>query len=160
MVLNTTDLRVCVTQSHSSIIDTYCDAGGILPAVQEYAGTTQPVPENNTGLAFAGGSIPTYLEVDFPKGHVIQGLRHQFTLLQQGLTADVTCQQSNGTGGNVYSSFYPLSVPYPNGTTNYWLWAWNITADCSQGEYAISSVESQNMNDYTWYKDDLLNKNM
>ncbi|KAF8557445.1 hypothetical protein OG21DRAFT_1482311 [Imleria badia] len=110
--------------------------GGILPAAPGYGGTTNPVSADNTGLAFAGGLVPTHLDVNFPKGHATQGLRQGFTLQQQGLTANVTCQQTDSTSNilNLDSSFYPIPVPFANGTTDYWLWAWNITGDCSEGQ--------------------------
>ncbi|KAF8557447.1 hypothetical protein OG21DRAFT_315030 [Imleria badia] len=110
--------------------------GGILPAAPGYGGTTDPVSADNTGLAFAGGLVPTHLDVNFPKGHVAQGLRQGFTLQQQGLTGNVSCQQTDSTSNilNLDSSFYPIPVPFANGTTDYWLWAWNITGDCNEGQ--------------------------
>ncbi|KAI9568243.1 hypothetical protein HD554DRAFT_2101097 [Boletus coccyginus] len=109
--------------------------GGILPAAPGYGGTTNPVANNNTGLAFAGGLVPTHLDINFPNGHAIRGLYSTFALQQHGLTANVTCQQSNGSTGmlGLDSSFYPVSVPLANGTTDYWLWAWNVTGNCSDG---------------------------
>ena len=138
MVSNTTHLRVRFGQD-SSIVDMNHDIGGILPAAPGYGGTTNPVSGNNTGLAFAGGLVPTHLDVNFPNGHAIQGLSQGFTLLQQGLTANVTCQQTDGTSTiqNLVSSYYPVPVPLANGTTDYWLWAWNITGDCNEGECTV-----------------------
>ncbi|KAI9568244.1 hypothetical protein HD554DRAFT_786507 [Boletus coccyginus] len=109
--------------------------GGILPAAPGYGGTTDPASDSDTGLAFAGGLIPTHLDVNFPNGHALQGLYDEFTLKQQGLTANVTCHRTNGSTGrlNLDSSFHPISVPLADGTTDYWLWAWNITGDCSDG---------------------------
>lgn len=113
--------------------------GGILPAAPGYGGSTAPVSANDIGLAFAGGQVPTQLNVNSPQGIMTQGLAYSFSLQQQGLTANVTCYQTNGTAGNMNlnSSFLPIPVPLADGTTDYWLWAWNITCDCSDGEYAI-----------------------
>ena len=136
MVSNTTYLRVRADRD-SFAVDMYHGIGGVLPAVPSYNGTSDPASDNNTGLAFAGGLVPTNLSVHFPKGHAIDGLYHEFALQQQGLTANVTCHQTNTSSAgslNVNSSFYPISVPFANGTTDYWLWAWNMTGDCSQGE--------------------------
>ena len=123
-----------------STADMYHGVGGVLPAAPSYNGTSDPVTDNKTGLAFAGGLVPTHLDVHFPGGHAIDGLYHEFTLQQQGLTANVTCHQTNTSSAgslNLNSSFYPIPVPLANGTTDYWLWAWNMTGDCSQGECAI-----------------------
>ena len=138
MVSNTTHLQVRIGQD-SSIVDMNHEIGGILHAAPGYGGTTDPVSGNNTGLAFAGGLVPTHLDVSFPNGHAVQGLRQGFTLLQQGLTANVTCQQTDGTSNiqNLISSYYPIPVPLSNGTTDHWLWAWNITGDCNEGECVI-----------------------
>ena len=124
----------------SLTVNIYHGIGGVLPAAPEYNGTADPVSDNNTGLAFAGGLVPTYLDVNFPKDRAIQGLKQEFTLQQQGLTADVACHQTNSSSAgflNFNSSFYPIPVPFANGTIDYWLWAWNVTSDCQQGEFAI-----------------------
>ncbi|KAG8213419.1 hypothetical protein J3R82DRAFT_11921 [Butyriboletus roseoflavus] len=106
--------------------------GGVLPAAPSYGGATNNVSLNNTGLAFAGGLVPTHLDVSYPNGQVLQGLGQNYTLLQQGLTANVTCHQTNTT--NFSSPFYPIPVPLADGITDYWLWAWNITGTCGQGQ--------------------------
>ena len=139
MASNTTYLQVRADRD-SVTVDMYRAIGGVLPAAPSYNGSSDPVSGNNTGLAFAGGLVPTHLNVNFPKGRIIQGLDQEFTLQQQGLTANVTCHQTNTSSAgnlNLNSSFYPIPVPFANGTTNYWLWAWNVTSDCSQGECAI-----------------------
>ena len=111
------------------------EIGGVLPAAPSYGGTTEPVSDNNTGLTFAGGLVPTHLDVHYPNGHAFQGLYHNYTVLQQGLTANVTCYESSDSAGQVHfsSPFYPIPIPLADGTTDYWLWAWNITGDCSEG---------------------------
>ncbi|KAI9568245.1 hypothetical protein HD554DRAFT_786849 [Boletus coccyginus] len=110
--------------------------GGILPAAPGYGGITEPASDSGTGLAFAGGLVPTHLDVNFPNGYARQGLYNEFTLQQQGLTANVTCHRTNRSAGemNLNSSFLPISVPLANGTTDYWLWAWNITGDCGEAQ--------------------------
>jgi hypothetical protein len=143
MVSDTTYLQVRVDLDSSLTVDMYRGIGGVLPAAPLYGGTTDPVSIVNTGLAFAGGLVPTNLQVNLPFGNVQGlGLDQAFALQQQGLTADVTCQQTNSSAGNLNlnSSFYSIPVPLANGITDYWLWAWNITADCSQGECASHRV--------------------
>ena len=125
----------------------YHATGGVLPAAPSYGGATNLASQSNTGLAFAGGLVPTHLDVSYPNGQVSQGLGHNYILLQQGLTANVTCYQTNTTVDSSSSSSYdPIPVPLANGTTDYWLWAWNITGNCTQGEYVICEVQSRDTN--------------
>ncbi|KAF8127037.1 hypothetical protein EV363DRAFT_1173348 [Boletus edulis] len=113
--------------------------GGVLPAVPGYNGTTELVSNNNTGLAFAGGQVPTHLHVDFTEGQTTQGQSQNVTLQQQGLTANVTCRRSNSTADslNYRSSFNPIPIPLADGTIDYWVWVWNITGDCSEGQPSV-----------------------
>ncbi|KAF8440555.1 hypothetical protein L210DRAFT_3669836 [Boletus edulis BED1] len=106
--------------------------GGVLPAVPGYNGTTELVSNNNTGLAFAGGQVPTHLHVDFTEGQTTQGQSQNVTLQQQGLTANVTCRRSNSTADslNYRSSFQSDTYSPCDGTIDYWVWVWNITGDC------------------------------
>ncbi|KAH7882016.1 hypothetical protein F5I97DRAFT_1911081 [Phlebopus sp. FC_14] len=115
--------------------------GGILPAAPSYTGTDAPTQQNNTGLAFAGGLVPTNLITSFPPNRRIKGIITNYTLYQQGLTANVTCTvyaQDTGTL-QLNSTYIATPIAYPNGTTAYWLWAWNVTADC--GENGISQQQ-------------------
>ncbi|KAG6380455.1 hypothetical protein JVT61DRAFT_8596 [Boletus reticuloceps] len=115
--------------------------GGVLPAAPGYNGTTD-VSNNNTGLAFAGGQVPTNL---YAKGHAPQGQSRTFTLQQQGLTANVTCRRASDTAGdlNFQSSFNPIPVPLADGTIDYWLWVWNITGNCSEGQPSVQHYVTQ-----------------
>ncbi|KIJ61777.1 hypothetical protein HYDPIDRAFT_31105 [Hydnomerulius pinastri MD-312] len=108
--------------------------GGILPVAPSYTGTTQPAQGNNTGLAFAGGLVPANLTTHFPPQREIKGISSNYTVQQQGLTANVTCSLYPAQGNLSLSSTYtPVPIPLANGQTDYWLWAWNITAACEEG---------------------------
>ena len=82
MVSNTTYLQVRVDLNFLTV-DMYRGIGGVLPAVPSYNGSTDPPPPDNTGLAFAGGLVPTNLVTHGD----VQGLDQAFTLRQQGLIA-------------------------------------------------------------------------
>ncbi|KAF8443183.1 hypothetical protein L210DRAFT_3644048 [Boletus edulis BED1] len=71
--------------------------GGVIPVAPEYLGSMQHAQPNNTGLSFVGGYVP--IQVQFPSS---QALFDNYTILQQGLTADVTCTQID-----------PQSIPSP-----------------------------------------------
>ncbi|KIJ59590.1 hypothetical protein HYDPIDRAFT_33030 [Hydnomerulius pinastri MD-312] len=108
--------------------------GGILPVAPSYTGTSQPAQGNNTGLAFAGGLVPANLTTHFPPGREIKGISSNYTVQKQGLTANVTCSLYPAQGNMPPSSTYtPVPIPLANGQTDYWLWAWNITAACEEG---------------------------
>ena len=130
MVSNTTYLQVRVDLNFLTV-DMYRGIGGVLPAVPSYNGSTDPPPPDNTGVAFAGGLVPTNLVTHGD----VQGLDQAFTLRQQGLTADVTCQTNSSLNPSVSS--YTIPVHSADGTLEYQLWGWIFEVNCGQGECAI-----------------------
>ncbi|KAG2065549.1 hypothetical protein BDR04DRAFT_1121778 [Suillus decipiens] len=116
---------------------TWNSEGGVLPAIQEYSGSSIP-PGSAVGLAFSGGQVP--VNTNFDWGHfgrdagTHQGVAKNYTVTQQGVTANVTCQPidhsqdsftaiSNVTQGPVFA-----------------LITWETIANCSGS--AISVVKS------------------
>ncbi|KAG1833235.1 hypothetical protein DFJ58DRAFT_847876 [Suillus subalutaceus] len=68
--------------------------GGVLPAIEEYSGSSNP-PGPDVGLAFYGGRVPVNTSFDW--GNLAsdagtQGIAKNYTVTQQGVTANVTCQ--------------------------------------------------------------------
>lgn len=69
--------------------------GGILPAIEEYSGSSNP-PGSAVGLAFSGGKVPVHTSPEW--GHLgrdagtHQGISKNYTVTQQSVTANVTCQ--------------------------------------------------------------------
>ncbi|KAF8546892.1 hypothetical protein OG21DRAFT_1022811 [Imleria badia] len=101
--------------------------GGILPAAPGFHGSSQPAQPNNTGLGFVGGFVPTHVQFPSP-----QAIFSNYTIQQQGLTADVTCHQIPAhTVGAPHSSSFPLGIF--NGTATE-LTAYAYTMACDQGE--------------------------
>ncbi|KAF8548269.1 hypothetical protein OG21DRAFT_781446 [Imleria badia] len=101
--------------------------GGVLPAAPGFLGSSQPAQPNNTGLGFVGGFVPNH--VQFPQS---QAILSNYTIQQQGLTADVTCYQIPAqTVGIPQSSSLPVSIF--NGTATE-LTAYAYTMACDQGE--------------------------
>ncbi|KIJ04972.1 hypothetical protein PAXINDRAFT_21748, partial [Paxillus involutus ATCC 200175] len=89
---------------------------GLLPVIQSFAGSTARPGTNGTRLQFSGGAT----------------LRN-FTVYQQGITADVNCQAATSSQLlNFTNSNTTLGVT-PSGSTSpaYTLIAWNTTADCN-----------------------------
>ncbi|KAG1817207.1 uncharacterized protein BJ212DRAFT_1480436 [Suillus subaureus] len=97
--------------------------GGVLPAIEEYSGSSKP-PGSAIGLAFSGGRVPNY------------------TVTQQGLTANVSCQPIDHSQNSF--SIYPISTVGPNIT----FYEWQAVANCSgntNGQYyfTVGNVSGQ-----------------
>ncbi|KAG0708736.1 hypothetical protein DFH29DRAFT_1075158 [Suillus ampliporus] len=98
--------------------------GGVLSVIEEYSGSSNPA--SGVGLSFSGGKVPVNTSFDWGRhGNGSVGIAKNYTVTQQGVTADVTCQPidrsqnsfgitSTTTQGSVYSFF-----------------TWNATANCS-----------------------------
>lgn len=63
--------------------------GGILPAVSGYGGTqdTTSTSTSGTPASFGGGPVPTNLNASSG----LTGISNTYDIIQQGLTANVTC---------------------------------------------------------------------
>ncbi|KAG0694013.1 hypothetical protein DFH29DRAFT_363175 [Suillus ampliporus] len=64
---------------------------GVLPAIEEYSGASNP--PSGVGLAFSGGKVP--VNSSFDRGRHKSGsagIAKNYTVTQQGVTANVTCQ--------------------------------------------------------------------
>ncbi|KIJ19266.1 hypothetical protein PAXINDRAFT_167032 [Paxillus involutus ATCC 200175] len=110
------------------------NGGGILPAIDVYTG---PIGEpSQTGLAFAGGNVPSHVDF-YGYDSNYRGLSTNYTVLQQGLSANVSCQERDLSAGQ------PLSLTYESDSMSiqsgaYLLQHWNVTVNCS-GSYVVSN---------------------
>ncbi|KAG1817209.1 uncharacterized protein BJ212DRAFT_1501085 [Suillus subaureus] len=101
--------------------------GGVLPAIEEYSGSSNP-PGPNVGLAFSGGRVPVNTSFDW--GHLgrdagTQGIAKNYTVTQQGVSANVTCQPMDRSQNTF--SVYPIETVGPNIT----FFTWQAIANCS-----------------------------
>ncbi|KAG2147886.1 uncharacterized protein EDB93DRAFT_1250391 [Suillus bovinus] len=101
--------------------------GGVLPAIEEYSGSSAP-PGSNVGLAFTGGQVPVNTSFDW--GHLgrdagTQGISKNYTVTQQGLTANVTCQPIDRS----HNEFTALNSTVSG--SNITFLTWEIVANCS-----------------------------
>ncbi|KAG2031826.1 hypothetical protein BDR03DRAFT_971727 [Suillus americanus] len=101
--------------------------GGILPAIEEYSGSSKP-PGSDVGLAFTGGQVPVNTSFDW--GHLgrdagTQGIAKNYTITQQGVTANVSCQPIDRSQ-NAFS-IDPTMTQGPNLT----FITWEAVANCS-----------------------------
>lgn len=119
--------------------------GGILPAIQEYSGSSAP-PGSAVGLAFTGGQVP--VNTSFNWGHLgrdagTQGISKNYSITQQGLTANVSCQPIDHSQNGF--SVTPYSVPGATGFDNSFI-TWVAVANCSGNINSITSFTVGNAN--------------
>ncbi|KAG1898649.1 uncharacterized protein F5891DRAFT_1043214 [Suillus fuscotomentosus] len=119
--------------------------GGILPAIQEYSGSSAP-PGSAVGLAFTGGQVP--VNTSFNWGHLgrdagTQGISKNYSITQQGLTANVSCQPIDRSQNGF--SVTPYSVPGATGFDNSFI-TWVAVANCSGNINSITSFTVGNAN--------------
>ncbi|KAG2065375.1 hypothetical protein BDR04DRAFT_1108633 [Suillus decipiens] len=118
--------------------------GGILPAIGEYSGSL--TPPAGFGLAFSGGYVPVNTSLE--PGHfgrdasTYQGITKNYTVTQQGVTANVTCQPIDHS----QNSFTAIS-DVSQGPLNTFL-TWEVTANCSgnsnsQIYYTVGNMSGQ-----------------
>ncbi|KAG2065139.1 hypothetical protein BDR04DRAFT_1109009 [Suillus decipiens] len=102
--------------------------GGILPAIEEYSGSSDP-PGSDVGLAFSGGKVPVNTNFEWehlgrdPGTH--QGTAQNYSVTQQGVTANVTCQSIDLS----QNSFAAVNVTVPGPEVAFV--TWGVTANCS-----------------------------
>ncbi|KAG1833236.1 hypothetical protein DFJ58DRAFT_228928 [Suillus subalutaceus] len=100
--------------------------GGVLPAIEEYSGSSNP-PGSDVDLAFSGGRVP--VDTTFDWGHArdagTQGIAQNYSVTQQGVTANVTCQPIDRSQ-NTFSIYQvPTQGPVIMFIT------WEAVANCS-----------------------------
>lgn len=101
--------------------------GGILPVIEEYSGSSNP-PGAAVGLAFSGGQVPVNTSFDW--GHLgrdagTQGISKNYTIAQQGVTANVTCQPIDRSQNEFYVD--PIITQGLNST----FYTWEAVVNCS-----------------------------
>ncbi|KAH7927590.1 hypothetical protein BV22DRAFT_267228 [Leucogyrophana mollusca] len=123
--------------------------GGVLPAVPGYTGSSSPPA--GTGLMFVGGEVLTYLDTS-PLNPFPGVSSRNFSIIQQGLSANVSCQEYNLDDGAV-SLNNPWSTATASSSTHFILF--NSSIDCyaeynSSAEFVIqagSSSDDVNVDD-------------
>ncbi|KAG1898657.1 uncharacterized protein F5891DRAFT_1237123, partial [Suillus fuscotomentosus] len=119
--------------------------GGVLPAIEEYSGSSTQ-SGSAVGLAFIGGQVP--VNTSFNWGHLrrdagTQGIAKNYTVTQQGLTANVTCQPIDRSQNTF--SLTPYPVPGPKGSNISFI-TWVAVANCSGNLNSITFFTVGNAN--------------
>ncbi|OAX39856.1 hypothetical protein K503DRAFT_49717 [Rhizopogon vinicolor AM-OR11-026] len=109
--------------------------GGVLPAVAEYAGSTNT--PSTVGLYFSGGLVPVHYSLDWGRNVAesgTQGVGKNYTVTQQGFTANVTCQ---GIDRSVDSFSVTPNVTQGSSTSTFltWVAAVNCSGNLNSATY-------------------------
>ncbi|KAG1815343.1 hypothetical protein EV424DRAFT_1107063 [Suillus variegatus] len=110
---------------------------GIVPTIEGYSGSNGVPGPGGTRLGFTGGKV-TVDTVSLPGKHtsvsISQGFSRNYSMWQQGLTANVSCQPMSSSQTQYVWDTSNSSVIYSNPDNVYntitGLRLWNITANC------------------------------
>ncbi|KAG2090216.1 uncharacterized protein F5147DRAFT_780401 [Suillus discolor] len=109
---------------------------GIVPTIESYSGSHGIPGPDGTRLGFTGGKV-TVDTVSLPGKHSVsipQGFSRNYSMWQQGLTANVSCQPISSSQTQYVWDTSNSSVIYSNPDNLYnsitGLRLWNITANC------------------------------
>jgi hypothetical protein len=115
--------------------------GGVLPAIEEYSGSSKP-PGSNVGLAFSGGRVPVNTSFDWrhlKRDAGTEGIGKNYTVTQQGVTANVSCQPIDRS-----QNFFAVYPTVSQGPINTFI-TWEVVANCSGGSNSLPFFTAGNM---------------
>ncbi|KAG2363874.1 hypothetical protein BDR07DRAFT_1331425 [Suillus spraguei] len=110
---------------------------GIVPTIEDYSGSDGVPGPDGTRLGFSGGNV-TVNTRQIPGAHadvsIPQGFSRNYSMLQQGLTANVSCRVIGSSDMQYIWNTSNSSVIYANPAASNnsitGLRLWNITANC------------------------------
>ncbi|KAG2071612.1 hypothetical protein BDR04DRAFT_1117606 [Suillus decipiens] len=110
---------------------------GIVPVIEDYSGSDGVPDTNGTRLGFSGGNVTVntrQIQGKHTIVHIPQGFSRNYTMLQQGLTANVSCQAIDSSQTQYVWNTNDSSVIYANAAASNHsitgLRLWNISANC------------------------------
>ncbi|KAG2039838.1 hypothetical protein BDR03DRAFT_950512 [Suillus americanus] len=110
-------------------------SGGILPAVEDYAGTTSPPVD--IGLEYYGGRVAVNTSLKY-QGH--SGLARNYTMTQQGFSAIVTCSDLSDLDPNQFRmSFNNLTSLVLGSNITNWQWSANCPLGSGSGYWSTKA---------------------
>ncbi|KAG2126215.1 hypothetical protein DEU56DRAFT_556152 [Suillus clintonianus] len=112
---------------------------GLLPAVNDSDYSGSPVAQTAVGLAFTSGFVPINTTIDLGRhrfGSPPQGLGKNYTVTQQGLTAEVNCQERNISVYSYSANSNNFSVSFPTGDS-IGLTMWEVVTECPNGNSSM-----------------------
>ncbi|KAH7927039.1 hypothetical protein BV22DRAFT_1127714 [Leucogyrophana mollusca] len=123
--------------------------GGVIPAIASYAGSNET--PDQTRLSFSGGQVPVNTAPDGGRFEqsIPPGFSRNYTMYQQGLSANVSCESRNLSGDSATQQL-SLSNPYisipvhaNDSSILFYLRQWNSTANCSGGSPTVQRYVTQ-----------------
>ncbi|KAG1837652.1 hypothetical protein DFJ58DRAFT_846391 [Suillus subalutaceus] len=102
--------------------------GGVLPAIEEYSGSSNP-PGSDVGLAFTGGQVPVNTTFDWGRlgrDAGTQGIAKNYTVTQQGVTANVSCQPIDRS-----QNTFIVQPNVTQGPLDFTFFTWEAGVNCS-----------------------------
>jgi hypothetical protein len=125
----------------SCFVMMYIYLEGIVPTIEDFSGSNGVPSTNGTRLGFSGGNVTVNVEPiqgEHTRVSPPQGFSRNYSMWQQGLTADVSCRaiglSQTEYGWNMNSSFLYGNAAAPNGSIT-GLRLWNVTANCGDSEF-------------------------
>ncbi|KAG2145738.1 hypothetical protein BD769DRAFT_854291 [Suillus cothurnatus] len=131
---------------------------GIVPTIENYSGSDGVPDANSTRLGFSGGNVTVntrQLPGKHTSVHIPQGFNRNYSMSQQGLTANVSCRAIDSSQTQYLWNTSNSSVIYTNAAASNdsitGLRLWNITANCGANtstsqEYVTKVDASGNAN--------------
>ncbi|KIK38652.1 hypothetical protein CY34DRAFT_90596 [Suillus luteus UH-Slu-Lm8-n1] len=131
---------------------------GIVPTIEDYSGSDGVPGVNGTRLGFSGGHVAVNTKVipgSHPKVPIPQGFSRNYSMLQQGLTANVNCQAIASSQTQYLWDTNDSRIVYANAAAANnsiaGLRLWNVTTDCGANtstaqEYVTIADASGNVN--------------
>ncbi|KAG1869410.1 hypothetical protein DFJ58DRAFT_742488 [Suillus subalutaceus] len=110
---------------------------GIVPTIENFSGSDGVPDANSTRLGFSGGNVTVntrQISGKHTSVHIPQGFNRNYSMWQQGLTADVSCRAIDSSSTQFLWNTSNSSVIYTNAAASNdsitGLRLWNITANC------------------------------
>jgi hypothetical protein len=122
------------------------DLEGIVPTIEDYSGSDGVPGVNGTRLGFSGGNVTVNTGVvpgPHPSVPIPQGFSTNYSMSQQGLTANVSCQAMDSSQTQYIWDTNDSYVIYTNAAASSsssnnsiaGLRLWNISANCGTGGF-------------------------
>ncbi|KAG2363896.1 hypothetical protein BDR07DRAFT_871527 [Suillus spraguei] len=126
---------------------------GVVPTIESFSGSDGVPDASGTRLGFSGGNVTVNTGVvpgSRASAHIPQGFNTNYSMSQQGLTADVSCRAIDSSqtqylwdANNSYVIYTNAAAASNNSITG--LRLWNISANC--GNNTLTSYEYVTMVD-------------
>ncbi|KAG1777985.1 hypothetical protein EV702DRAFT_1196781 [Suillus placidus] len=119
---------------------------GVVPTIEEFSGSNGVPNANGTRLGFSGGNVTVNTRAvpgSHPSVYIPQGFSRNYSMWQQGLTANVSCQPIDSSQTQYVWDTNNSYVIYANAAASNnsitGLRLWNISANC--GTDALTTYE-------------------